>query len=245
MAGSRPHARRRALALLGASALALGVALAPGATTATPPASPSDCTDAAVAAIQGRYEAVRDLRARFVQTSRSVALGAGSRASSTSRGEVVFAKPGRMRWAYEEPEPSLVVSDGTVLWLYDPVRREAQRLPVGDGYLSGAGIQFLLGEGDMRRDFRVSALSCAETSVLLELLPRRDASYERLRVEADPRTGELTRTIVFDLFGNETEVAFSDVRANSDPPAGLFRFEPPQGVDVIDLATTDVPPGSP
>jgi len=79
---------------------------------------PEGCVDAAVEAIQKQYESVSDLGAAFVQTARSVTLGgAGRTGADTSRGTVVFAKPGKMRWSYEEPEPSLVVSDGKTLWL--------------------------------------------------------------------------------------------------------------------------------
>jgi len=199
--------------------------------------SPEDdaaCVRTAVDAIQRRYREVRDLRSGFVQTTRSVALGAAG-ALSVSRGTVVFAKPGKMRWSYEEPEPSLVVSDGSWLWIYDPVNREAQRARVGAGYLSGAAIQFLLGEGDIQRDFEVTAESCAEGSISLELHPRRPASYEKLRVVTDPATGDLRETTVVDLLGNVTKVAFQDMRANLDPPADVFTFDPPPGVTVIDL----------
>jgi len=194
------------------------------------------CVDAAIDAIQKRYESISDFRAEFVQTARSVALsGAGGSGVNVSRGTAVFAKPGKMRWSYEEPEPSLVVSDGKTLWLYDPARAEVQRTSVIDGYLSGAGIQFLLGKGDIRRDFRVTAVACAEGAGELELVPRTDASYEKLRVLADLASGELRRTTIFDLLGNVTEVEFDDIRANQHPADGVFRFEPPDGVEVIDL----------
>jgi chaperone LolA len=197
---------------------------------------PEGCVDAAVEAIQKHYESVSDLRAAFVQTTRSVALGgAGRTGANTSRGTVVFAKPGKMRWSYEEPEPSLVVSDGKTLWLYDPIHSEVQQTSVSDGYLSGAAIQFLIGEGDMRRDFRVTEVSCAEGIALLELVPRTDATYEKLRVLVDLASGEVGRTTIFDLVGNVTEVTFSDVRTNQHPAEAVFRFEPPDGVEVIDL----------
>ena len=86
------------------------------------------CAKRAVAAVQKRYESVTDLKARFQQTSRSVSLG-GPGMETRSAGEVVFAKPGRMRWSYQEPEPSLVVSNGTWLWIYDPAARENERRP--------------------------------------------------------------------------------------------------------------------
>jgi outer membrane lipoprotein-sorting protein len=198
----------------------------------------SDCVRAAVAAVQKRYETVRDLRASFEQTSRSVALGR-SGPVSTSRGSVVFAKPGKMRWSYTEPEESLVVSDGRWLWLYDPANREVQKLSVSPGYLSGAAIQFLLGEGEILRDFRVTAEACSETEARLGLVPRRPASYEKLGVRTDPRSGDLLETEVVDLLGNATRVAFQDAEANLDPPPELFRFEPPPGVAVIEIGAPE------
>ncbi len=207
--------------------------------TAEEGAGPSPCVRAAVAAIQKRYETVRDLSARFAQTSRSVALGR-SASSVASRGSVVFAKPGRMRWHYEEPDESLVVSDGEWLWIYDPSHREAQKLQVGGAWLSAAAIQFLLGEGELLRDFQVAAESCDDEQAQLVLTPRQPSTYERLRLEADAGSGDVRATEVHDLLGNVTRVVFEDVRVNTDPAAEVFTFQAPEGVRVIELGT---PPG--
>ena len=216
----------------------LAAATPAGASGAAPGSAPAaDCLERAVHLVQERYEGIRDLRARFRQTSHSVALGAGRPgATSTTSGRVVFAKPGRMRWSYEDPEPSLVVSDGTTLSLYDPARGELQRLAVGEGYLSGAAIQFLLGEGDLRREFEVSALVCEPAAFELDLLPREPATYERLRVRIDPASGNVVATTVIDLLGNRTEVAFEGIEVDTRPGPEVFRIDPPEGTRVIDLA---------
>ena len=221
-------------------ALALAISSATGADEGGAPAEATaaePCLERALTAVQRRYESIRDLSAHFTQTTHSVALGGSTSAlTSTAAGTVVFAKPGKMRWSYERPEPSLVVSDGETLWLYDPTHREAQRLRVqGSEYLSGAAIQFLVGEGEIRSEFRVTAQSCAAGDALLELVPLRAASYEKLRIRTDPRTGEIVETTVIDLLGNVTEVAFADIRTNVNPPHDAFRFEPPDGVRVIEL----------
>jgi outer membrane lipoprotein carrier protein len=140
-----------------------------------------------------------------------------------------------MRWAYEFPEPSLVVSDGATLVLYDPVHGEAQRLPVGEGYLSGAAIHFLLGEGEILSSFHVSALRCDSDGADLELLPREPATYEKLAIGVDVKSGHILRTSIVDLIGNETQVVFANLRDNTDPDPALFIFDPPDGVDVIDI----------
>jgi outer membrane lipoprotein carrier protein len=218
-----------------ASALALWlIASGPTLLARADQASKPSCRDAAVTALQQRYESAKDLRADIVQTTHSVALGAASE-QMASKGTVVFAKPGKMRWSYEEPEPSLVVSDGTTLWIYDPTFREAQKLPATEGYLSGAAIQFLLGEGAIERDFEISALRCEAATAELRLQPRKPSSYEKLHVVVNPQTGDLLKTTVFFVLGNVTEVAFSNIELNADPAASLFRFDPPADVRVIEL----------
>ncbi|HBZ72363.1 MAG TPA: outer membrane lipoprotein carrier protein LolA [Deltaproteobacteria bacterium] len=199
-------------------------------------ASKGECADQLAIRVQQRYEAVKDLSARFEQTTRVASLhGSGHDAPSESSGEVVFEKPGKMRWSYEKPNPSLVVSDGEVAWVYDPAAREAQRMPAGGALLTGGAMQFLLGRGDLRRDFIVRARSCEGSSIALELTPKQPASYEKLEIVVDRESGEVEETTVSDLVGNVTRVAFHNVRTNQGVPASRFHFTPPEGVRVIEL----------
>ena len=191
-----------------------------------------ECAQAAVNAVQERYDGVSDIRARFEQTSESALDGS----RRESRGNVVLAKPGRMRWSYEAPAPSLVVSDGETLWLFDPSFGEAQKLPAGEGFLSGAAARFLLGEGEIARDFEVTALDCDERAARLELVPRAPASYEKVQLQVDSSTGDIHSTRILDLLGNVSTVTFLDLRSNTHPPASTFRFEPPEGTKVIEIS---------
>jgi outer membrane lipoprotein carrier protein len=245
---SRPRVRRTgvdarrlaAVLLLGALA-ALGGLTRPvraeeGEIPPRPGSAPVDCAREAALRVQRHYEAVRDLRARFAQTTERAALGSFGAEALAARGEAVFAKPGRMRWAYEAPEPSLVVSDGETLWIHDPVAGEAQHLPLGPGFLSGAAIQFLLGQGQILDEFRVSSPDCAADPIQLVLAPLRDAPYERLELLASRATGAVVETTVVDLLGSRTRVAFDAVRTNTDPDPELFAFTPPAGTRVFELS---------
>jgi outer membrane lipoprotein carrier protein len=210
----------------------------PTPTPAEPKADPeavSACLDRSIDRIQARYEDVRDVEAGFVQTTRPAHLANTSAEPSVSAGRMVVAKPGKMRWTYETPEQSLVVSDGESLWIYDAAFGEAQKLPVTDGFLSGAATQFLLGEGDMRRDFEIALESCDAKRVVLQLTPKQPASYAQLQLVADPTSGNLTETRVDDLLGNSTTIIFENLRVNLGPDAKMFRFDAPEGVDVIEI----------
>ena len=197
-------------------------------------AAPVDCALARGDALQRRYDGVSDLRARFAQETRSVAFGGPAGDALRAEGEVHFAKPGRMRWRYETPQPSEVVSDGATLWIYDPVAKEVQVLEVGAGFLSGTAIQFLLGEGKLRESFDVSAVDCAVEPMRLELTPREEATYQRLELVV-ASDGSLRESVVVDLLGNRTQVRLDAVETNTAPDASVFRFETPPGVRELRL----------
>jgi outer membrane lipoprotein carrier protein len=141
-----------------------------------------------------------------------------------------------MRWTYEAPEPSLVVSDGKTVWIFDPAFGEVQKLPASEGFLTGAAAQFLLGAGDMRRDFKVAASSCSATAAELELTPRQPATYEKLVLSVDPSSGNVNKTRIVDLLGNVVEVEFKEQRFNLAPGDSEFQFQVPEGVKVIEIA---------
>jgi len=198
------------------------------------------CAEHAADRVQAHYDALRDMRARFRQTTRSVAFAGGSGEAESAQGEVFFAKPGRMRWVYEGPERHLVVSDGQTLWIYDELAGEVQVLPVGRAFLSGAAVQFLLGKGRLRESFRVEARACDARRARLHLTPRKEATYQWLELEVELPGGRILETEVADLFGNRTRVQLSKVRENLGLSADLFHLDPPPGAQVIEIA-----PGSP
>lgn len=193
------------------------------------------CAVDVAARVQRRYDGVRDLRGRFEQRTDRAALGGAPEDALVARGEVLFAKPGKMRWRYEAPEPSLVVSDGKTLWVFDETAREVQKLPLQEGYLSAAGVQFLLGEGKLADEFRIAARGCDAPIVTLLLTPLRPSHFESLELGVDAKTAAVAETTVVDLFGNRTHVGFVDLRENTRPDAALFRFDAPAGVRVIEV----------
>ncbi len=210
-------------------------ALAGGEPDAANPASATsgaDCVEAVVERVQAHYDDVEDLAARFEQRTESAAYPEPQLAS----GRVEFAKPGRMRWAYSEPQPSLVVSDGATLWIVDPEAKEVQVLAVDEAFLSGTGIHFLLGEGRITDAFDVTSKECGDDVVALRLDPKEAATYEYLELQVSPETGEVRGTHIADLLGNHTHVAFLEFVANQGPPLDRFRYEPAPDERVMRLA---------
>lgn len=193
-------------------------------------------TDAVVARVQARYDSVSDIEADFEQTTRSVMLGGSGLGDEVpTKGHVQIAKPGRMRWHYLSPRESLVLSDGQTLWIHDVEAGEVARARVTEGYLAGAALQFLLGDGALVDEFEVAPDGCEGELVRLALTPKVPASYEKLGLVVDGKSGVVLGSTIHDLFGNVTELRFESVQFDRKPSAETFVWQPAKGIRVIDL----------
>jgi outer membrane lipoprotein carrier protein len=215
-------------------ALPLALALA-AAGPATPPA-PGEAGGAAAARtledpralarkVQAFYERTRDLEARFRQTYTYAGFGR----RQTSSGTLRVKKPGMMRWDYERPAPKTVAVKGSRLVQYEPEENQAYVDEAFDSSAMSAAVTFLLGEGDLLREFDVSL----DGGGALLLRPK----------EADPRVesialtvaadGQVTATRVVDGAGNANEIRFEDVRRNVGLPDAAFEVKLPRDVHRI------------
>jgi len=130
-------------------------ALAFALLAATPAPAPTRlAVDAVVEHVQKRYDAANDFRARFTQTLTSTAMGR----KTNSAGGVMFKKPGRMRWDYDKPEKATYVSDGGVLWLYEPEDQQAFKQELKSSQLPAA-LAFLTGKGKLAAEFDITTVA--------------------------------------------------------------------------------------
>jgi outer membrane lipoprotein carrier protein len=178
--------------------------------------------------IDKRHLAMGDLTARFVQTYRSGLM----QRQVTESGVVSIKRPGRMRWEYREPEKKLFVADGKTFYFYVPADRQViVRKPGGE---RGIPALLLAGQGGILTEFTVAMEPAPSPGVQrLKLTPRReDPEVETVFLEVDG--GDRVRGIeVLDPQGNQSRFVFEDIRENVGLRDGLFRFQIPQGVEVV------------
>jgi outer membrane lipoprotein carrier protein len=207
--------------------------LTPAAGTA--PAARLDLK-AVVSEVQHRYDGAADFRARFSQTLTSAGLGR----KTSSSGEVTFKKPGRMRWDYEKPDKSTYVTDGPVLWLYEPDDRQAFKQDLKSSQLPAA-LAFLTGKGKLAAEFDISFIDKTPYAVggdyVLNLSPKvAEPQVKTILFVVDPHTYDVRESVITDAQGNVNDVVFADIRVNTHVPESQFHFAPPAGVRVIDTA---------
>jgi len=221
------------IATIAASLLAMAQQL--GAAAPPPAAGPRLDVQAVVAKVQKRYDEAADFKARFTQTLTSATL----KRTTSSAGQVTFKKPGRMRWDYEKPDKSSYITDGGVLWLYEPDDRQAFKQDLKSSQLPSA-LAFLLGKGKLASEFDISfgpdrGVSGTEKNYVLSLTPKTpQAQVKALLFVVDPHDWFVRQSEITDAQGNTNIIVFADVVMNSRVPDALFKFSPPAGTRVID-----------
>ncbi len=206
------------------------ISLTGGVALAVPP---QPTTDEVVRGIETTYEDVQSLRAEFVQTTRSAALGEGQK----QRGRMEIKRPSKMRWDFQRPEPRLFVTNGKRMWVYSP--SENQAILYEDQAMLGSGVQSLLTDlQQLDEQFTVREIEDPEAkrvnNVVLELTPKAEnANFKSLRLELTRKKYLLKRLVLVDAFDTETELSFTQVRLNTAMDDSVFEFQPPAGVEVI------------
>jgi outer membrane lipoprotein carrier protein len=193
----------------------------------------ADAAGDLAAKVQAAYDKAPSYSARFEQESLVKATGNTTRAEGT----VTFKKPGKMRWIYVKPVDQEIISDGKQVWIYQP---EDKQVVVGSAakiLKNRASITFLAGEGRLGDEFNIRSgtlpAGTAKGSVL-ELTPKKtDASVTRVLLVADPATGFVSESWVYDFMGNSTRVRFLSPQVGKKVADSHFVFIPPAGIDII------------
>ena len=188
--------------------------------------------------VQARYAGLDSMSGTFRQESYVAALDEGE----ASSGEMVFAKPGRMRWTYRVPREQEVVIRERELWLYQVDKRQVMIDDIGNVLLSNLPVSFMMGIGDLARDFELRGACRTAGGVVLNLVPQKaraaaDKTQElegfQLLVDEGqklPKGAKITS-----LGGNVTAIVFENLKVGSTQvEERRFVLDLPKGVDVMD-----------
>lgn len=190
------------------------------------------------AALQRKYDTIKDFSADFVHTYQGGVL----RKQLTERGRLLIKKPGKMRWDYTAPERKQFVSDGVKLYSYIPLDRQVIVSSVARDDSAATPALFLAGQGSLTRDFTPSPVTVPAGlppgSRALKLVPKaRQQDYDWLILVVDPATLRLRGLVTSDAQGGTSSFFFTNLQENRRLSDKEFAFKIPRGVDVVSDAS--------
>ena len=215
-------------AFLAATALVLAAAPLHSETMAPAGAPVSKDLKQVLDRLQRHYHDTNSFTAKFNEEIATV--GAPKR---QRQGTVSFRKPGWMRWEFSDPEKQTIVSDGTTLYSYDPDLNQVLKTPLKQALKSSSATSFLLGIGNINRDFKAAFAHPAAPTGLVDLILDAKTGGYKIEVGLDPTTYNLMTLTLTDQLGDVTKIDFSDIHDNVELPDSNFAFNAPAGADIV------------
>jgi outer membrane lipoprotein carrier protein len=183
--------------------------------------------DTILARLQHRYDCSHSFQANFTET-----LSSPGAMARTRKGTVYFMKVGRMRWEFAPPSEGTVVSDGKTVYDYEQDLNQVVELPVSKALKSNA-TAFLLGLGNIRRDFKPSLPPVSPSDGLIHVILTPKGGGDTMELGLDPNNYEIVNFKLVNQVGGVTELKFSNIQTNIALKDTLFRFEIPDGADIV------------
>jgi outer membrane lipoprotein carrier protein len=188
--------------------------------------------DAIVDSLQKNYEATVDFVADFRQETEVKTLNRNLKAS----GQVSFKRPGKMFWRYEEPKGQFVLADGKYLYFYQPEQNQIIKSPLKNAFRSDIPLSFLLGIGNLKKDFNAVLKATEESQYILRLEPKGESGgFSEILLGVAKNSSDIQWVSVRDATNNLTTIRLSGMRKGVGLKDSLFRLEVPKGVDVVEL----------
>ena len=184
--------------------------------------------ETAVERLAGLLENMNTFSADFQQRL----VSAKGQTMQQIKGQLKAKRPGLFYWYTAAPLEQELVSDGKQVWLYDPDLEQVtiQKL---SAQLAKTPALLLNGEvSDIDLQYIVTEISNDSKNQMFKLIPRNpDSLFESLYLSFDQR--QLSLMKLADSLGQKTTILFSGQKINKGVTDEDFRFDIPEGVDVI------------
>ena len=183
-------------------------------------------------ALQKNYDATGDFVADFRQETEVKTLNRNLKAW----GEVSFKRPGKMLWRYQEPKGQLVLTDGAHLYFLQPEQNQVIKSPLKNAFRSDIPLSFLLGLGNLKKDFNAVLKATENNQYILGLEPKGEAgAFSTILLGVSRSTADILWISIRDAANNLTTLRFSNMRKDVGLQDSVFKIKLPDGVDVVEL----------
>ena len=196
--------------------------------TAAEPKSAEQVVDA----LQKNYDATIDFIADFQQETEVKTLNRSLKAW----GKLSFKRPGKMLWRYEEPKGQIVLTDGSHLYFLQPEQNQVIKSPLKNAFRSDIPLSFLLGLGNLKKDFNAVLKATEKDEYILRLEPKGEAGgFSEILLGVNRSSADIVWVSIRDAANNLTSLRFSNMKKGLGLKDSLFRIDIPEGVDIVEL----------
>ena len=195
-------------------------------------AAESKSAEQIVDGLQKNYDATVDFIADFQQETEVKSLNRSLKAW----GKLSFKRPGKMLWRYEEPKGQIVLTDGSHLYFLQPEQNQVIKSPLKNAFRSDIPLSFLLGLGNLKKDFNAVLKATDYDQYILRLEPKGETGgFSEILLGMSRSSADIVWVSIRDAANNLTSLRFSNMKKGVGLQDSLFRLKIPDGVDIVEL----------
>jgi outer membrane lipoprotein carrier protein len=190
--------------------------------------------------LQSTYENAANVVASFKQTT---TMKFSSRVRQGT-GEMIFLKPGRMRWDYISPDYQVLISDGKTISMYFEKNKQMIISNAKDYLQSDVTYSFFAGTGDIIKDFEINDPGIPNDEPgtwIIKLIPKAThPQVSSMFAWISQKTYLIEHLQIIDHFDTVTNLYFSNMSINAEYYGkrkigeDIFTFTPPLGTEIIE-----------
>lgn len=182
--------------------------------------------------LQKSYDATQDFVADFRQETEVKSLNKTLKSS----GKLSFKRPGKMLWRYDQPKGQFVLADGKFLYFYQPDQNQVIKSPLKNAFRGDIPLSFLLGLGNLKKEFNATLKSTEENSHVLRLEPKGESGgLSDILLAINKSNSDIQWVSIRDASGNLTTIRFSGMKKGVGISDSIFQLKMPDGADIVEL----------
>lgn len=175
-----------------------------------------------------KFDNIKSIDAHFHQV-----IYMNGRRISSSQGQFVVLRPGKLRWSVMSPHQQLFIADGKTIWIYEPELKQVTEKPQSKGLGGTAGLFLSNQPGLWIQRYKVTIPKGGENTVFELRAKTSQTPFSRVLLIFKQDT--LVGLEFWDQMGQNSQITLSQVKMNNTVPLKMFHFNPPAHTDRINL----------
>ena len=171
-----------------------------------------------------KLKEISTLKANFNQTVTDI----NHKIIQTGEGVFALSHPNQFYWHLTAPDESLIVADGTDVWIYNPFAEEVSVMDIKQA-INASPIALLVHSDDATW----SQYNVVSQGDCFDISPRdKDSGVSEVQVCFNQQ--QLTKMVLKDQQGNTSDFTLTNQTPIADNDKDLFKFIVPDDVDIDD-----------
>ncbi|NQZ87814.1 MAG: outer membrane lipoprotein chaperone LolA [Saccharospirillaceae bacterium] len=158
-------------------------------------------------------------------------LDADGNELQNAAGILAVKKPNLVHWKTAEPDESLIISDGSTLWFFDPFVEQVSAYLLEKALLNTPIMLLTSSDPTLWQHYSVSSLD--ENNYLIHANDN-NAQVKTLELRFEENSNMLESFTILDATGQLSIFKLSQFDVINSPENSLFTFEIPEGIELDD-----------